>query len=271
MSHPRIQISIVVNGNINVVTKYAALAATLRRDGHQIRFLSNVEHEDQVMDVSPEMTFVPLFLSSFNDKREFMTLIKNMSNDIELQRLVRYNPELQTAMAKCDSVTFMTLLKRMRSSKDYGSTVIEDLTCNEPDLLIAGHQSEYFGAYARKVLDIPSICLFPEPVPKGSQDHLSMWASYDNAMTSLDMPPLISEFPGRKKFTVSIINQELMGMTSLKLDDDFDPSNLRDVIKSIENESSSPKDKGKSATFRECYGEDDLHRSSKRQLNAVGA
>jgi hypothetical protein len=219
-----VSILVIVQGTMDVIEGYKKLSELLSEEYH-VKLVSNridgKNEEKQCEDGKNEVISTKFTHVTYNaDEREsdqsFLQLMKNGLSP-ELQKLIKSNSRLQVAMAKCNSNEFMALLKSSIISKHECSFIIGEMLTNPPDLVICGvEKSEYFGLYAKHVLNIPSmLCISHDKITMRGDRRLKRWMDLENAVSLLEHPSLTLKIvPPGHEITTSLMNQILRDMPS---------------------------------------------------------
>lgn len=216
-------ISIIVQGSMDAIEGYKNLSELLSKD-YNVKLISNqingngegkqCDNTNEV--ISSSFTHVTYHADKKESEQSFLNLMKNGLSP-ELQKLVKCNTRLQIAMAKCNSNEFMALLKSAIISKHECSFIIGEMLMSPPDLVICGGQkSEYFGLYAKYILDVPSmLCISHEKFTTRGDRRLNRWMHLEDAVSLLGYPSLTLKIvPPGNKITTNTMNQVVRDMPS---------------------------------------------------------
>jgi len=224
MTRAKKRISIIVQGSMDAIEGYKNLSELLSKEYH-VKLISNRingKNEGQQCEygtneaISSAFTHVTYNADQEESDQTFLHLMKNGLSP-KLQELIKSNSCLQVAMAKCNSNKFMALLKSTIISKHECSFIIGEMLTSPPDLVIcAVEKSEYFGLYAKHVLNIPSMLFISHDKSTMRGDRrLKRWMDLENAVSLLDHPSLTLKIvPPGSDITTSTMNQVVRDMPS---------------------------------------------------------
>lgn len=224
MTRAKKSISIIVQGSMDAIEGYKNLSKLLSKE-YRVKLISNRTDEKNKgqkceygmnKEISSTFTHVSYNADEEESDLTFLHLMKNGLSP-ELQKLIKTNPRLQVAMAKCNSNEFMALLKSAIISKHECSFIIGEMLTSPPDLVISAvEKSEYFGLYAKHVLNIPSMLFISHDKSTMRGDRrLKRWMDLENAVSLLDYPSLTLKIvsPG-SEITTNTMKQVVRDMPS---------------------------------------------------------